>query len=140
MKVDVLQARADQLRQSLRWSKVPRNVQAIVNAPPAIQRSLQLGPDDVQELTKEACTVLDSYCAQVNVLDNLLAPVASRTLALSQARQNIKKARERAEEVLDHLDTSRKVRAAAAPLEVLAANTVNTRQQLQAGQPWAICT
>lgn len=49
------------------------------------------------------------------MLDNLLAPVASRTLALSQARQNIKKARERAEEVLDHLDTSRKVRAGAAP-------------------------
>ena len=77
---------------------------------------LQLGSDNLQELTKEACTVLDSYCAQVNVLDNLLAPVASRTLALSQARQNIKKARERAEEVLDHLDTSRKVRAGPAPL------------------------
>ena len=110
----MLQARANKLRQSLRWSKVPRTAQATVSACQRSQEVLSLA--HLQELTKEACTVLDSYCAQVNVLDNLLAPVASRTLALSQARQNVKKARERAEEVLDHLDTSRKVRAGAALL------------------------
>lgn len=69
------------------------------------------------------------------MLDNLLAPVASRTLALSQARQNIKKARERAEEVLDHLDTSRKVRAGAAPwLRVLEGRHIGRRLSSAAAQ------
>lgn len=46
---------------------------------------------------------------QIKHLHTLIRPCAVQ--ALLRARENIKKARERAEEVLEHLDTSRKVEA-----------------------------
>ncbi|KAK9812710.1 hypothetical protein WJX72_002444 [[Myrmecia] bisecta] len=64
-----------------------------------------------QSLSREACNVLDTYAQQLVELQGAVAPVAARSAALIQARENIKTARDKAEEVLDHLDTSRKVEA-----------------------------
>ncbi|KAL0036401.1 hypothetical protein WJX77_006182 [Trebouxia sp. C0004] len=77
-----LQARSDQLRQSLDWS---------------------------HQVSQEACRVLDQYCSQLSDLERVVQPVVFKTQALIRTRENIKQARAQAEEVLDHLDASRKV-------------------------------
>ncbi len=77
-----MQARLQQLRQSLDWS---------------------------HQVSQEACRVLDQYCSQLSDLERVVQPVVFKTQALIQTRENIKQARAQAEEVLDHLDASRKV-------------------------------
>ena len=63
-------------------------------------------------VTAEAGALLDHCGAHLRGLDRAVAPLTERTQALTRARDNLKKARERAEEVLEHLDASRLVRAA----------------------------
>ncbi|KAK9818574.1 hypothetical protein WJX74_001369 [Apatococcus lobatus] len=70
---------------------------------------LREGLDWGSSITTDACGVLDQYLAHVSKLERAVQPVAATTQALLRARENIRKARERAEEVLEHLDTSRKV-------------------------------
>ena len=82
MSVRSMQARSEQLRQSLDWS---------------------------HQVSQEACRVLDQYCSQLSDLERVVQPVVFKTQALIQTRENIKQARAQAEEVLDHLDASRKV-------------------------------
>ncbi|DBA89464.1 TPA: hypothetical protein ACH3X1_016766 [Trebouxia sp. C0004] len=82
MSVRSMQARSDQLRQSLDWS---------------------------HQVSQEACRVLDQYCSQLSDLERVVQPVVFKTQALIRTRENIKQARAQAEEVLDHLDASRKV-------------------------------
>ena len=60
-------------------------------------------------MSQEACRVLDHYCSQLSDLERVVQPVVLKTQALIQTRENIKQARAQAEEVLDHLDASRKV-------------------------------
>jgi hypothetical protein len=74
-----------------------------------LRESLQL----CQSVTQEASQLLDLCSAHLKDLDRAVQPMTKRTLALSKARENVKKAMERAEEVLDHLDASRKVEHAA---------------------------
>ena len=74
--------RTEQLRQSLDWS---------------------------HQVSQEACRVLDQYCSQLSDIERIVQPVVLKTQQLIQTRENIKRARAQAEEVLDHLDASRKV-------------------------------
>lgn len=55
--------------------------------------------------------MLDQYCNQLSDLERSVQPVVSKTQSLIQTRDNIKQARAQAEEVLEHLDASRKVDA-----------------------------
>lgn len=59
--------------------------------------------------TKEAAALLDLVAWQLGELGRQAAPMTSKTLALARARQNIQAARAASEEVLEHLDASRKV-------------------------------
>ena len=77
-----MNVRTEQLRASLDWS---------------------------HQVSQEACRVLDHYCSQLSDLERVVQPVVLKTQALIQTRENIKQARAQAEEVLDHLDASRKV-------------------------------
>lgn len=77
-----MNARTEQLRQSLEWS---------------------------HQVSQEACRVLDQYCSQLSELERIVQPVVLKTQTLIQTRENIKQARAQAEEVLAHLDASRKV-------------------------------
>lgn len=71
----------------------------------ALRQSL----DSSHEISQEACRVLDQYCSQLSDLERIVHPVVFKTQALTQTRENVKQARAKAEEVLDHLDASRKV-------------------------------
>lgn len=84
MGMQTLNFRIEQLRQSLDWS---------------------------HQVSREACRVLDQYCNQLSDLERNVQPVVSKTQSLIQTRENIKQARAQAEEVLEHLDASRKVKA-----------------------------
>lgn len=53
--------------------------------------------------------MLDQYCNQLSDLERAVQPVVLKTQQLIQTREKIKQARAQAEEVLDHLDASRKV-------------------------------
>lgn len=65
--------------------------------------------DSSHQISQEACRVLDQYCNQLSDLERIVQPIVLKTRALSQTRENVKQARAKAEEVLDHLDASRKV-------------------------------
>ena len=82
MSVEALSSRTEQLRQSLEWS---------------------------HQVSQEACKILDHYCNQLSDLERVVQPVVYKTQSLIQTRENIRQARAQAEEVLDHLDASRKV-------------------------------
>ena len=82
MTVRSINTRTVQLRQTLDWS---------------------------HQASQDACRILDQYCSQLTELERLAQPVVTKTQALIQTRDNIKQARAQAEEVLDHLDASRKV-------------------------------
>ena len=84
MGTQTVNARIEQLRQNLEWS---------------------------HQVSREACRVLDQYCTQISDLERTVQPVVSKTQSLIQTRENIKQARAQAEEVLEHLDASRKVMA-----------------------------
>ena len=84
MGTQALSVRIEQLSQSLEWS---------------------------HQVSQEACRVLDQYCNQLSDLERTVRPVVLKTQQLIQIRENIKQARAQAEEVLDHLDASRKVPA-----------------------------
>ena len=84
MSAQVLSGRTEQLRESLEWS---------------------------HQVSQEACRVLDRYCSQLSDLERIVQPVVLKTQALIQTRENIKQARAQTEEVLDHLDASRKVKS-----------------------------
>ncbi|KAK9821134.1 hypothetical protein WJX81_005577 [Elliptochloris bilobata] len=73
--------------------------------------SLREGLQWSERLSKETSSVLDAYTARLADLQLAVAPVTQRTQALQAARTNIRKARERAEEVLGHVDTARQVEA-----------------------------
>lgn len=88
MGTQAMSVRIEQLTQSLDWS---------------------------HQVSQEACRVLDQYCNQLGDLERTVQPVVLRTQALIQTRENIKQARAQAEEVLDHLDASRKVMALRRP-------------------------
>ncbi|GAB4824073.1 hypothetical protein N2152v2_011119 [Parachlorella kessleri] len=62
-----------------------------------------------QSVTQDATQLLDRCSAHLRELDRVAQPLTQRTVALTRARENVKKAMERAAEVLDHLDASRKV-------------------------------
>ena len=55
--------------------------------------------------------MLDQYCSQLSDIERTVQPVVLKTQELIRTRENIKQARAQAEEVLDHLDASRKVLA-----------------------------
>lgn len=61
------------------------------------------------EITTEANDLLNRCSQQLKELDRLVQPMTVRTLALTKARDNLRKAKERAEEVLEYLDASREV-------------------------------
>ena len=82
MSTQALSSRTEQLRRSLEWS---------------------------HQVSQEACKILDHYCNQLSDLERIVQPVVFKTQSLIQTRENIKQARAQAEEVLDHLDASRKV-------------------------------
>ena len=82
MSTQIVSARIEQLRQNLEWS---------------------------HQVSRETCRVLDQYCTQMSNLERTVQPVVSKTQSLIQTRENIKQARAQAEEVLEHLDASRKV-------------------------------
>lgn len=84
MGTQIVKARIEQLRQNLEWS---------------------------HQVSRETCRVLDQYCTQISDLERTVQPVVSKTQSLIQTRENIKQARAQAEEVLEHLDASRKVLA-----------------------------
>lgn len=84
MGTQTLSIRIEQLSQSLDWS---------------------------HQVSQEACGVLDQYCNQLSDLERAVQPVVLKTQQLIQTREKIKQARAQAEEVLDHLDASRKVLA-----------------------------
>ena len=84
MDTQALSARIEQLGQRLDWS---------------------------HQVSREACRVLDQYCNQLSDLERIVQPVVFKTQSLIQTRENIKQARAQAEEVLEHLDASRKVMA-----------------------------
>ena len=65
--------------------------------------------DSSHKISQEACRVLDQYCNQLSDLERIVQPIVLKTQALTQIRENVKQARAKAEEVLDHLDASRKV-------------------------------
>ena len=61
---------------------------------------------------QEAAAAADGEGGQGGTkLDRQALPMTSKTLALARAKQNISAAKARSEEVLEHLDASRKVRA-----------------------------
>lgn len=80
-------------------------VQSLASRAEALRQSL----DSSHQISQEACRVLDQYCSQLSELERIVQPVVFKTQALTQTRENVKQARAKAEEVLDHLDTSRKV-------------------------------
>eukprot|EP00887_Chlorella_sp_A99_P004636 scaffold4.g4636.t1 len=59
-------------------------------------------------LTKQATEQCESVAAQMRALEQEAAALVVRTGSLQQARANIKKAQQRADQVLEHLDASRK--------------------------------
>lgn len=59
--------------------------------------------------TREAASLLDLAAWQLGELDRQGQALTGQTLALATARANIQAARASAEEVLEHLDASRKV-------------------------------
>lgn len=59
-------------------------------------------------VTKDATSLLDTCSSRLQDLERTVQPLALNKAL--RARENIKKARERAEEVLEHLDASRRVR------------------------------
>lgn len=63
---------------------------------------------------KEAASLLDLASWQLGELARQAFPMTGKTLALTRAKENIAAAKQRSEEVLEHLDASRKVQAAAA--------------------------
>ena len=80
-------------------------VQSLASRAEALRQSL----DSSHQISQEACRVLDQYCSQLGELERIVQPVVFKTQALTQTRENVKQARAKAEEVLDHLDASRKV-------------------------------
>lgn len=81
------------------------SVQSLAAHGEALRQSL----DSSQQVSQEACRVLDQYCSQLSELERIVQPVVLKTQALTQTRENVRQARAKAEEVLDHLDASRKV-------------------------------
>jgi hypothetical protein len=54
--------------------------------------------------------ILNELEDQLGELARVTQPIYTRTRALTWARENIKKVQQRADEVLEHIDVSRKVR------------------------------
>ena len=63
------------------------------------------------DLTRDASALLDGCSGRLRDLDRGVAPLNARTLRLTRARDGIAVALQRTEEVLHHLDCSRKVGA-----------------------------
>lgn len=61
-------------------------------------------------LSAESCALLDALGASLHELTGLTAPIHCRATALTQAQRNISAANAAVDELLDNLDTSRRVR------------------------------
>ncbi len=64
----------------------------------------------LNRLTTEAGTLLDVLGSQLHDLTTMTAPIRSRASALTVAQQNITAIKGNVDELLEHLDTSRRVR------------------------------
>jgi hypothetical protein len=64
----------------------------------------------LDRLSSESSQLLDVLGATLHELTGLTAPIHSRATALTQAQRNIAAANAAVDELLDHLDTSRRVR------------------------------
>ncbi|WIA09825.1 hypothetical protein OEZ85_009200 [Tetradesmus obliquus] len=62
-------------------------------------------------LSAESCALLDALGASLHELTGLTAPIHCRATALTQAQRNISAANAAVDELLDNLDTSRRVQA-----------------------------
>lgn len=91
------------------WPKPPHAGMTSVQTLAARGEALRQSLDSSHQVSQEACRVLDQYCSQLSELEKLVQPVTLKTQALTQTRENVRQARAKAEEVLDHLDASRKV-------------------------------
>jgi exocyst complex protein 7 len=78
---------------------------SVAEAAAQLRADLQL----LDASTKEAAALLDLASWQLGELGRAAAPMTSKTLALARAKENISAAKQRSEEVLEHLDASRKM-------------------------------
>jgi hypothetical protein len=90
---------------------LPPFVAAMATAGGAAQTSASLRADLalLSSTTKEAAALLDLASWQLGELGRQALPMTSKTHALTRAALNIAAAKQRSEEVLEHLDASRKV-------------------------------
>lgn len=79
----------------------------VAEAAAALRADLQL----LDASAKEAAALLDTAAWQLGELGRGAAPMTAKTQVLARARANIQAARAGAEELLENLDTSRRVRA-----------------------------
>jgi hypothetical protein len=71
----------------------------------ALQNDLAL----LEATSKEVASLLGLAAWRLGELSRQAAPMTAKTLALAHAKDNIAAARQRSEQVLEHLDASRKV-------------------------------
>ncbi len=83
-------------------------MEAVAEAAAQLRTELHL----LDASTREAASLLDLASWQLGELDRGSTAMTARTAALVRAQQAISAAKQRSEEVLEHLDASRKVGAA----------------------------